>query len=193
MRVSYDRSTPAWPTVPRPVIGAHRERQARGPRDSRLSTHPLIRRGRRNTLPGLEKHHRRHTLHQLHPTSSKARSLKDAGGTHAFQDALSSGARAASLGRHFSIHARERDVEGTDANGSVNLDMTSVVLLARNPLETLAVNLERREVIVALDRHDVDALERRIGNKNINGSATVLHREANGSHVAVRDGGAGEG
>jgi hypothetical protein len=36
--------------------------------------------------------------------------------------------------------------------------MTSVVHLARNPLEALPVNLERREVVFLLDRYDVDVL-----------------------------------
>ena len=52
-----------------------------------------------------------------------------------------------------SVHACDWNIHGADTNGMINLDVTSVVLLARNLLEALAVNLERREVVVALDRH----------------------------------------
>ena len=60
--------------------------------------------------------------------------------------------------RHVSIHACPRNVHGPDADCPVDLDVTLVVLLARDPFEALSIELEGREVVFAFNGHDVDAL-----------------------------------
>ena len=56
------------------------------------------------------------------------------------------------------VHARWRHVHGSDAHGSIRLDISVLVLAASDPLEALPIELERAEVSVIV--RDLDILQR---------------------------------